>query len=199
MEILTSPDTYRAEPENAWQRLKTRVRKPKELAVLIEIAAWRERKRKPATCRAAACARRCARRHRHPGADVVGSALPRALIAHGVRALALGPRHDRRRQARDRSRPELCCRWIDGTGQNANGATVELLKVLLRMTSEGYGVAAKIIATVDDLEQIAAMMLPMWRRCAAGGARCSEKGIGAQARPTGAGGRKGPGGGGGAG
>src|SRR5215468_3322279 len=43
MEILTSPDTYRAEPELAWQRLKTRVRKPKELAVLIEVAAWRER------------------------------------------------------------------------------------------------------------------------------------------------------------
>jgi len=37
-----------------------------------------------------------------------------------------------------------------------NGAaTVELLKVLLRMTSENHGVAAKVIATVDDLEQIA--------------------------------------------
>src|SRR4029453_8906439 len=43
MEILTFPDTYRAEPERAWMRLKTRVRKPKELAVLIEVAAWRER------------------------------------------------------------------------------------------------------------------------------------------------------------
>ena len=43
MQILTSPDTYRMDPENAWQRLKTRVRKPKELAVLIEVAAWRER------------------------------------------------------------------------------------------------------------------------------------------------------------
>src|ERR1700733_2591933 len=43
MEILTSPDTYRADPETAWERLKTRVRKPKELAVLIEVAAWRER------------------------------------------------------------------------------------------------------------------------------------------------------------
>src|ERR1700739_4846958 len=42
MEVLTSPDTYRAEPEFAWQRLKTRVRKPKELAVLMEIAAWAE-------------------------------------------------------------------------------------------------------------------------------------------------------------
>src|SRR5437899_676450 len=43
MDILTSPDTYRMEPEHAWERLKTRVRKPRELAVLIEVAAWRER------------------------------------------------------------------------------------------------------------------------------------------------------------
>jgi len=40
---------------------------------------------------------------------------------------------------------------------NANGAAiVELLKVLLRMTSERHAVASKVIATVDDLEQIAA-------------------------------------------
>src|SRR4029077_12907064 len=43
MKVLPSPDTYRMEPEHAWQRLKTRVRKPKELAVLMEVAAWRER------------------------------------------------------------------------------------------------------------------------------------------------------------
>ena len=43
MGVLTSPETYRADPDTAWERLKSRVRKPKELAVLIEIAAWRER------------------------------------------------------------------------------------------------------------------------------------------------------------
>ena len=43
MEVLTSPQTYRMEPETAWERLKTRVRKPRELGVLIEVAAWRER------------------------------------------------------------------------------------------------------------------------------------------------------------
>ena len=43
MQVLTSADTYRMDPENAWRRLKTRVRKPKELGVLIEVAAWRER------------------------------------------------------------------------------------------------------------------------------------------------------------
>ena len=43
MEVLTSPETYRLEPEDAWKRLKLRVRKPIELAVLQEVAAWRER------------------------------------------------------------------------------------------------------------------------------------------------------------
>ena len=43
MKVLSSPATYRQEPEHAWERLKSRVRKPKDLAVLIEIAAWRER------------------------------------------------------------------------------------------------------------------------------------------------------------
>src|SRR5712692_10462625 len=42
MKVLTSPDTYRFEPEHAWERMKTRVRKPKELAILMEVAAWRE-------------------------------------------------------------------------------------------------------------------------------------------------------------
>jgi len=32
MEVLTSPKTYDFHPERAWERLKTRVRKPKELA-----------------------------------------------------------------------------------------------------------------------------------------------------------------------
>ena len=50
------------------------------------------------------------------------------------------------------------------------GATVELLKVLLRQVSEDSGVAGKLIATVDDLEAIAASdraeapALKGWRR-----------------------------------
>ncbi len=42
MEILTSRDTYDLPPEQAWQRLKLRVRKPREFALLKMIAAWRE-------------------------------------------------------------------------------------------------------------------------------------------------------------
>ena len=60
---------------------------------------------------------------------------------------------------------------IDRPKSAPNGAaTVELLKVLLRMTSERHGVAAKVIATVDDLDRIAAddeadvPALKGWRR-----------------------------------
>jgi ribonuclease D len=42
-----------------------------------------------------------------------------------------------------------------GTGAG-NAATVELLKVLLRMISERNGVASKIIANSDDLDRISA-------------------------------------------
>ena len=59
---------------------------------------------------------------------------------------------------------------IERDRRNSNGATVELLKVLLRLVCEETGVAAKMIATVDDLEAIAAnddadvMALKGWRR-----------------------------------
>ncbi len=43
MAILESRETYDMHPDDAWQRLKMRVRKPIELAVLQTVAAWRER------------------------------------------------------------------------------------------------------------------------------------------------------------
>src|SRR5215475_10720717 len=43
MATLTEPGTYEADPEAAWRRLKLRVKSRKGLAVLIELAAWRER------------------------------------------------------------------------------------------------------------------------------------------------------------
>src|SRR5260370_820037 len=43
MKILTSASTYEQHPENAWERLKNRARKPRDLAVLMELAAWREK------------------------------------------------------------------------------------------------------------------------------------------------------------
>ncbi|MGY4478814.1 ribonuclease D [Bradyrhizobium sp. USDA 3364] len=171
MEILTSPKTYDFHPERAWERLKTRVRKPRELAVLIEVAAWREQEAQS----------RDVPRSRVLKDDAVGDIAthaPTSLEKLGnLRSLPKGFERSKwgadiiaavqRGLARDQaSLPKL-----EKPRNNSNGAaTVELLKVLLRMTSERHGVASKVIATVDDLEQIAASdqadvgALHGWRR-----------------------------------
>ena len=43
MQVLKNPATYEQHPDQAWERLRGRARKPRDLAVLMEIAAWRER------------------------------------------------------------------------------------------------------------------------------------------------------------
>jgi ribonuclease D len=171
MRILTSPDTYRMEPERAWERLKTRARKPKELAVLIEVASWREREAQT----------RDVPRSRVLKDDVIGDiAIQAPTTIERLASLRSLPKGFERSKwgeaiieavqtglARD---PKTLPRF-DRPKPAVNGqATVELLKVLLRMTSEAHGVAAKVIATVDDLDRIAAddranvPALSGWRR-----------------------------------
>jgi ribonuclease D len=157
MRVLTSADTYRMDPENAWQRLKTRVRKPRELAVLIEVAAWREREAQA----------RDVPRSRVLKDEVIGDiAVQAPTTAEKLRSLRSLPKGFERsrwgeaivaavargleRDAKTLPRPVRLPPAANGT------AVVELLKVLLRMTSENHHVAAKVIATVDDLERIAA-------------------------------------------
>src|SRR5690606_38034548 len=43
MDVLTSVETYRQDPEDAWKRLKIRARRPIELQLARDLAAWRER------------------------------------------------------------------------------------------------------------------------------------------------------------
>jgi ribonuclease D len=157
MEVLTSPRTYDFHPERAWERLKTRVRKPKELAVLIEVAAWREQEAQG----------RDVPRGRVLKDDVVGDIAVHAPTSldklAGLRSLPKG--FDRSKWGSDivaavqrgLARDPATLPKIEKPRGNTNGAAiVELLKVLLRMTSERHAVASKVIATVDDLEQIAA-------------------------------------------
>ena len=171
MRVLTSPETYRLEPENAWQRLKTRVRKPNELAVLIEVAAWREREAQA----------RDVPRSRVLKDEVIGDIavqVPTSAekLAH-LRSLPKGFERSRwgeaivaavaRGLARD---PKTLPRPVRAQSATNGAAVVELLKVLLRLVSERHHVAAKVIATVDDLERIAAddtadvPALTGWRR-----------------------------------
>ncbi len=171
MKVLTSPATYRFEPEHAWERLKTRVRKPKELAVLIEVATWREREAQE----------RDVPRGRVLKDDVIGDIAVQAPITierlAALRSLPRGFERSKWGEAIvEAVRRGLACDpktlpRLERPKPPLNGqATVELLKVLLRMTAERHGVAAKVIATVDDLDRIAAddhadvPALSGWRR-----------------------------------
>jgi ribonuclease D len=171
MDVLTSPSTYRLEPEKAWERLKTRVRKPKEIGVLMEVAAWREREAQA----------RDVPRGRVLKDEVLSDIAVHApttpeRLAH-LRSIPKGFERSKwgadilaaveRGLARD---PHTLPRFERAVQSSNGSATVELLKVLLRMTSELHGVAAKVIATVDDLDRIAAddaadvPALKGWRR-----------------------------------
>ena len=157
MDVLTSPETYRADPDRAWERLKSRVRKPKELAVLIEVAAWREREAQ----------NRDVPRGRVIKDEVIGDIAVQApttidRLGH-LRSLPKGFERSRWGEQiieavkRGLERDQKALPRLDRFRPAANGtAIVELLKVLLRMTAERHGVAAKVIATVDDLDRIAA-------------------------------------------
>jgi len=171
MGVLTSPDTYRMEPERAWERLKSRVRKPKDLAVLIEVAAWRE----------AEAQTRDVPRSRVLKDDVVGDIATQAPTTierlGSLRSLPKGFERSRWGEAivdavkRGLERDTKSLPRLERFRAAPNAAaTVELLKVLLRMTAERHGVAAKVIATVDELDRIAAddnadvPSLKGWRR-----------------------------------
>lgn len=157
MRVLTSADTYRQEPSRAWERFRTRVRKPRELAVLMEVAAWRE---------AEAQARDVPRSRVLKDDTLIEIALmaPKTTEAlGGLRSVPKGWERSRdghaiveavqRGLALDpKTLPELERRSAPTASQSA---TVELLKVLLKMVAEKHHVAAKVVATGDDLERIA--------------------------------------------
>jgi ribonuclease D len=171
MEVLTSPATYEAHPDQAWQRFRSRLRKPRDLAVMIEVAAWREREAQT----------RDVPRSRVLKDDAlveVATRAPRTVEAlGGLRAFPRGYERSRAGQEildavlRGLDRDPAGLPALEAArGGGGNPATVELLKVLLRMIAERHAVAAKVIANVDDLEQIAAddaaevAALSGWRR-----------------------------------
>jgi len=126
--------------------------------VLIEVAAWREREAQE----------RDVPRGRVLKDDVLGEIATQApTTVERLATLRSLPRGFERSKwgqdilaavARGLARdPKALPRLERPRGGGGNGAaTVELLKVLLRMTSERHAVAAKVIATIDELERIAA-------------------------------------------
>jgi ribonuclease D len=158
MDVLTSHQTYDPQPEDAWKRLKMRLRKPMELAIVQHVAAWREREARE----------RNVPRQRVIKDDAVyeiaqqqprdQAALARlrmtpkgwersataASLLEAVNAALSLPREELPKAPKPAQSPE------------GSGAAAELLKVLLRMIAEEEGVATKVLASSDDLDHIAA-------------------------------------------
>jgi ribonuclease D len=158
MEVLTSRQTYDLHPDDAWKRLKLRVRKPVELAVLQQVAGWREREARERNVPRGRVLKDDAIYEiaQQQPADVAAlgrlrsipkgwerSATAAGLLEAVNRALAL-PKEELPRLPRQAQAPE------------GSAAAADLLKVLLKLVAEKEGVATKMLATSDDIERIAA-------------------------------------------
>lgn len=173
MALLASPETYDLHPDDAWTRLKLRVKKPIELQVMKEVAAWREREARDADKPRGRILKdeaiyeiaqqqprdeQALSRLRTLSKGFERSAGGREVLAAVERAFAL-PKSALPAVPRPEQLP-------DGTA-----AAVEFLKVLLKIVVEEEGVAAKLITSSADLEKLASKgaeadvpALSGWRR-----------------------------------
>ena len=158
MEILTAKETYDLHPDDAWKRLKMRLRKPQELAILRSVAAWREREARDRNVPRGRVVKDDAiyeiAQQQPRDADALGrlrtipkgwerSTTATALLAAVNEALSI-PKEQMPKLPKPPHVPE------------GAGAAAELLKVLLKLVTEEHGVAAKVVANSDDIDRIAA-------------------------------------------
>lgn len=171
MAVLNDPATYRADPEQAWRRLKPRGSSPRMLATLKEVAAWRER-----TAQRIDIPRQRLLRDEqvleiasHAPKSVEELAMTRGLgrgFAEGWQGRELIEAIARARALPD---SELPARDKPIEQLRAPGAVVDLLRTLLRLKAEQAGVAGRLVANAEELDRIAAgkrdvPALKGWRR-----------------------------------
>lgn len=158
LSILTDPATYTVTPEDAWLRVKTRTSSGRFLAIVKELARFREayaqtqnvpRSRvmkddallelastRPASMEELGRSRLLQREGRKPE------------IAEGILAAVKAGMEMR---AEDMPKPDTSREQLQ-----VNPALADLLRVLLKAKSETLGVAARLIASSQDLDLIAA-------------------------------------------
>lgn len=170
---LTNSDNYVTKPEEAWRRVKSRGPKPRFLAILKEVAAWREREAQSKDIPRNRLLRDEALVEiaHHGPTTVKDLARTRGLgqrMAEGPAGAALLAAVSAGLAVPDDQLPSVPRRSSLPRGI---GPTTDLLKVLLKMKCEEHDVAQKLLANTDDLEKIAAygeqaevQSLRGWRR-----------------------------------
>jgi ribonuclease D len=156
---LTDPNTYEQSPEAAWRRIKVRSRDPRFLAIVVALAAWREREAQ----------RRDLPRNRIVRDDLLlelAANRPRSVedIAR-LRRISLDKASSAAvvaavRSALEMPEAELPVLEPPPKLPRGIGPLVELLRVLLKFQCEEHHVAQRLVATTADLEAIAAHDAP---------------------------------------
>ncbi len=171
LEVLRSPETYELKPEESWRRLKTRGGNRRFTAVLMEIAAWRER---------------LAQERDVPRSRVIKDEALFEIAAQApqsqdeldsLRGIPRGFASSRAAQGlveavrAGLALPASAVPDIDrGPPPAIPPVLGDMMRVLLKIQCEAHGVAQKLIASSSDLDLIAAddkadvPALSGWRR-----------------------------------
>ena len=157
MEVLTSRSTYDLHPEDAWKRLKMRLRKPIELAVLQQVAAWREREARERNVPRGRVLKDDALYEiaQQQPKDATALGRLRTIPKGWERSSAAGSLMEAVNRALAIPREELPKLPRQSAPSDGASAAAEVLKVLLRIVAEQEGVAAKVVANSEDIERLA--------------------------------------------
>jgi ribonuclease D len=171
LRILTTPDTYIVRPGEAWERIRTRTGSGRFLAVLRELARFREEYAQ----------RNDVPRTRVMKDDVILELASTKPLTHDdLSRSRLLLREARKGEIADgilaavKSAMDLPAEALPKPDHSrdslqVNGALADLLRVLLKARAEQAGVAVKLIASASELDEIAAgrrdgPSLGGWRR-----------------------------------
>ena len=158
MDILTNPATYRTEPEDAWRRIKVRLRSKKQLGVLMEVAAWREREARDKNVPRSRILKDDALTEiatQIPQTrEALGQlrALPRGIATSRsgdalLKAVATGLSLDTKSLPQpDDDRNEM---------SEAAQAAAEVLKLALKVVCQQEGIAPRLVASTSDIDALA--------------------------------------------
>ena len=158
LSILRDTKNYTFKPEDAWRRIKYRAPKPRFLAVLKEVAAWREieAQNKDIPRNRIVRDESLVEISHHAPKTINDLSRARGLSlkkAEGSLGKALLNAVKAGLNVPSENLPEV---KRDAPLPKGIGPITDLLKVLLKLKCEKHDVAQKLIATVNDMEQIAA-------------------------------------------
>ncbi len=158
MDILTAIETYRTEPEDAWKRIKVRLKSKKQLAVLIAVAGWRELEAQEKNVPRS-------RVVKDDAVAEIATQMPQSKEALGqLRAVPRGLGNSRLGDGLLKVIKEGLARdpdtlphtnWGRDETSDSTQAAAEILKLALKIVCEREGLAPKLIANTSDIEAVA--------------------------------------------